>query len=443
MLEWLSQKVKLSALKDYVHNPRRLSRQAMEKLCVSLREDGYHQRLLVNQDLTIIGGHQRKRALLEAGCTPDTEIEVLMSSRLLTSEELDRINIRDNLPYGSFDTDILANRFDPQTLSDFGMPDDLLKSLGIPSPLDMLEEQPLPEITPEPKSKLGDIYTLGAHRLMCGDSTNPTDVAKLLNNTIPILMVTDPPYGVEYDPEWRERADKGVNPRSTGKVLNDDRADWTDAYKLFPGDVAYVWHPAPTTHLFAQNLEACGFMLINLIIWAKQHFVLSRGDYHNQHELLWYASRPQPKKQKKTHKPDYTPSHDPLWYATKKGKKHNWQGKRDQTTVWDIANNNSFGNPHMEEKFGHGTQKPLECMLRPILNNSAKGEGVYDPFCGSGTTLIACEKSGRVGYGMELSPAYVDMTIARWEKETGQKALLETGGGDTRKPIGEQRVERP
>jgi DNA modification methylase len=433
MLEWHSRKVKLRDLKDYLHNPRQMSKQDRERLMTSLQEDGYHQRLLVNQDLTIIGGHQRKKALLDAGCDPNIEIEVLEPSYFLTPEEVDRINIRDNLPYGAFDTDILANRFDPQTLSNFGMPDDLLKSLGIPSPLDMIEEQPLPAIPPEPRSKLGDIYTLGAHRLMCGDSTNPTDVGKLLNNNIPVLMVTDPPYGVNYDPEWREKMDKATGRFSKGKVLNDDRADWTDAYKLFPGDVAYVWHPSPTTHLFAQHLEACGFTLITLIIWTKQHFVLSRGDYHNQHELLWYASRPR-KKQKKTPKPDYTPTHEPLWYSVKKGKNHHWQGKRDQTTVWDIANNNSFGNPNIEEKFGHGTQKPLECMLRPILNNSAKGEGVYDPFCGSGTTLIACEKSGRVCYAMELSPAYVDMTITRWEKETGQKAVLLQNAAINRTP---------
>lgn len=160
--------------------------------------------------------------------------------------------------------------------------------------------------------------------------------------------------------------------------------------------------------------------MISLIIWSKQHFVLSRGDYHHQHELLWYAARKSKKK-----KEQYEPAHEPLWYACKKGQKHNWQGRRDQSTLWDIANNNSFGNPHTEEKFGHGTQKPLECMLRPILNNTAKGEGVYDPFCGSGTTLIACEKSDRVCYAMELSPAYVDMIVARWEKESGKVATLD------------------
>ena len=433
MLEWLSRKVKLSALKDYIHNPRRLSKQAMEKLCESLREDGYHQRIVVNHDLTIIGGHQRKKALLKAGFSKDTEIEVLIASRPLTAEEFDRINIRDNVSYGEYDLDILANRFDVNTLLNWGMGDDVLKSLRDDQLLAQAGNEDTSPLTPEPKAKLGDIYILGSHRLMCGDSTNPEHVAKLLVGNTPILMVTDPPYGVNYDPEWRERADKGVDIRSTGKVLNDDRADWTEAYKLFPGDVAYVWHPSTSTHLFAQNLEACGFTLINLIIWSKQHFVLSRGDYHNQNELLWYAAR-----KKKKQKEHYESAHEPLWYACKKGQKHHWQGRRDQTTVWDIANNNSFGNPNVEEKFGHGTQKPLECMLRPILNNTAKGDGVYDPFCGSGTTLIACEKSERVCYAMELSPAYVDMILARWEKETGGKALLETGGVYTKNPIEEK-----
>jgi DNA modification methylase len=182
-------------------------------------------------------------------------------------------------------------------------------------------------------------------------------------------------------------------------VLNDDRYDWSEAYSLFSGDIAYVWHSSIYTHKFAESIEKCGFDLVNLIIWNKQHFVLSRGDYHGKHE--------------------------PLWYAVRKGQKirHNWQGKRDQTTVWDIDNNN-YGAKTKEEQTGHGTQKPIECMLRPILNNSEEGESIYDPFGGSGTTLIACEKSKRNCYMMELSPAYVDVIVKRWEKETGKEALL-------------------
>ena len=400
MLTWHTKTVKISDLKEYAHNPRRISKKEMDKLTASLKEDGYHQRIVVNHDHTIIGGHQRKKALLKNGMSSQDEIEVLYPDRPLTAQELDLINIRDNLAYGEYDFDLLANRFDVDTLLDFGMPEDWLKNLGDDQLLAAEENENVEEIPVCPRSKLGDLYILGNHRVMCGDSTNSTDVSRLLNGTTPVLMVTDPPYGVEYDPSWREKADKQIGKRSKGKVLNDDRVDWSEAYALFPGDVAYVWHSGKYTHQFAQSLEQCGFDLVNLIIWSKQHFVISRGDYHHQHE--------------------------PLWYAVKKGKKHNWQGRRDQSTLWEINNNNAFGTGgKMEEKFGHGTQKPLECMLRPILNNSAKGQAVYDPFCGSGTTLLACEKSDRVCYAMELSPAYVDMIVARWEKETGKQAILD------------------
>jgi len=397
MLNWTSKTIQISELKEYEHNPRRIGKKEFEKLVSSIKQDGYHQRIIVNQDNVIIGGHQRKKALLEAGLKETDTVEVLIPDRKLTQEELDRINIRDNLSFGEYDFDILANRFNVETLVDFGLPGDMLVDFDDDNLLADSEYSPELETLPvEPKAKLGDVYILGNHRLMCGDSTNPHHVDKLLNGVNPILMVTDPPYGVNYNPEWREEVDKGD--RNTGKVLNDDRYDWSDAYALFTGDIAYIWHPASYTHRFAESIENNGFDLINLIIWNKQHLVLSRGDYHNKHE--------------------------PLWYAVRKGKKHNWQGRRDQTTVWDIDNNN-YGAKTKEEQTGHGTQKPLECMLRPILNNSKKGQSVYDPFGGSGTTLIACEKSDRNCYMMELSAAYIDIIINRWEKETGKEAILD------------------
>lgn len=397
MLNWTSKTIQISELKEYEHNPRRIGKKEFEKLVSSIKEDGYHQRIIVNQDNVIIGGHQRKKALLEAGLKESDTVEVLIPDRKLTQEELDRINIRDNLSFGEYDFEILANRFDVETLVDFGLPGDMLVGFGDDNLLaDSEDSSELETLPPEPKARLGDVYILGNHRLMCGDSTNPQHVDKLLNGANPILMVTDPPYGVNYKPEWREEVGKGA--RNTGKVLNDDRYDWSEAYSLFTGDVAYVWHSALYTHKFAQNLADNGFNLVSLIIWNKQHLVLSRGDYHNKHE--------------------------PLWYAVRKGQKHNWQGRRDQTTVWDIDNNN-YGAKAKEEQTGHGIQKPLECMLRPILNNSKKGQSVYDPFGGSGTTLIACQKSDRNCYMMELSPAYVDIIINRWEKETGQEVILD------------------
>lgn len=394
-IKWHTANIKLSQLKEYPDNPRKISKEMLDKLVAHIREDGYHQRIIVDNDYTIIGGHQRKKALYMAGYDDDTEIEVLIPNKKLTPKEIDRLNIRDNLAFGEYDFEVLTERFDMDELVSFGMDEDMLTPIFDKTILEEIEEEEEIELPEEATSKLGDIYLLGSHRLMCGDSTNPHHVEKLMDGAKPILMVTDPPYGVNYEPEWREEVGKGAS--STGKVLNDDRYDWSDAYALFTGDIAYVWHSTKYTHKFAENLENCGFDLVNLVIWKKQHLVLSRGDYHYQHE--------------------------PLWYSVRKGKKHNWQGKRDQTTVWDIDNNN-YGAKTKEEQTGHGTQKPIECMLRPILNNSAQGESVYDPFGGSGTTLIACERSKRNCYMMELSPAYIDVIIKRWEKETNKKAVL-------------------
>jgi len=398
MINWKNASVNIAELKDYEFNPRKIADKEIEKLTSHIKEDGYHQRIIVNSDYTIIGGHQRKKALLAAGYKKNDVIDVLISDRLLSAEELDRINIRDNLPFGEYDFDILSDRFDLESLIDFGMSDDMLVGFGEDNILGV-DEFDISDLPVEPKSKLGDLYVLGSHRLLCGDSTNPQHVERLLDGANPILMVTDPPYGVSYEPEWRNNiGDAHGVARNTGKVLNDDRYDWSEAYSLFAGDVAYIWHPSKYTHKFAENIENCGFELINLIIWGKHRFVLSRGDYHHQHE--------------------------PLWYGVKKGTNHNWQGKRDQSTIWEI-DNYAGGATDGEEQTGHGTQKPLECMLRPILNNSKVGEGVYDPFGGSGTTLIAAQRSKRNCYMMELSPAYVDIIVQRWEKETGQKGILD------------------
>lgn len=404
MIQWQSQIFTLADLKDYQENPRTLKKDELNKLIKSIKEDGYHQRVIIDIDGTIIGGHQRKKALLKAGFKESDKIEVLIPDRKLTAEEFDRINIRDNLQIGEFDFDFLANKFEAETLIEWGMPEEWLQFEK--EEIEVTEEDNVvPDMPIEPVAKLGDIWQLGEHRLMCGDSTNPTDVSRLTRSgegpdryLSPNLMVTDPPYGVNYDPSWREGADLGVGKRSTGKVLNDDKANWAEAYSLFTGQVAYVWHGGLHTHTVAQNLIDCGFDLVAQIIWVKQHFVLSRGDYHWQHE--------------------------PCWYAVRKGSKHFYNGARDQSTTWEIKNNNSFGNANKEETVGHGTQKPLECMLRPIMNNSSENEYVYDPFGGSGSTLIACEKSKRKCLMMELSPNYCDVIVARWEKLTGKKAEL-------------------
>ena len=256
----------------------------------------------------------------------------------------------------------------------------------------------IPEPPVDPVTKAGDVWVLGNHRLVCGDSTNADDVALCLDGAEPHLMVTDPPYGVEYDADWRNRAartsdgmgNRAIGAGAVGVVENDDRSDWREAWALFPGDVAYVWHATLFTVEVLNSLEACDFEHRSQIIWNKGRIAISRGHYHWQHE--------------------------PCWYSVRKGKTGHWQGDRKQSTVWDIDK------PRKSET-GHSTQKPVECMARPMRNNSKQGDAVYDPFLGSGTSIIAAEMEGRACYGLEISPAYCDVIVNRWEEFTGNKAV--------------------
>lgn len=220
-------------------------------------------------------------------------------------------------------------------------------------------------------------------------------------------MVTDPPYGVEYDPDWRNRTlskGKPIGARATGKVLNDDNADWREVWALFPGDVGYVWHAGSRGHIVAESLMAGDFEVRAQIIWAKNSHNISRGHYHPQHE--------------------------PCFYAVRKGKTGHWGGDRSQTTLWKINKETC--------DTGHGTQKPVECMRRPIENNSSPGQAIYEPFSGSGTTIIAAETTGRKCFAIELNPAYVDVAVKRWQNFTGQQATLE-GDGRTFQEIAKER----
>lgn len=241
----------------------------------------------------------------------------------------------------------------------------------------------------------GQLWQLGDHKILCGDATKAQDVNKLLGPEIANLMVTDPPYGVEYDPEWRNESTidgRGViGARAVGIVHNDDNCDWTPAWQLFPGNVAYVWHAGVRAAEVQASLECTKFKIRSQIIWAKNNFVISRGDYHWQHE--------------------------PCWYAVREGKTGDFAGDRSQTTLWEIDK------PQKSET-GHSTQKPLECMEKPIKNNSQPGDLVYDPFVGSGTTIIACENLKRKCRAIEISPAYVAVSIQRWVDVTGKQPKL-------------------
>lgn len=397
----------IDALIPYSNNARTHSTEQVAKIASSIKEFGFNDPIAIDKENGIIAGHGR---LLAARLLALTHVPTIQLGHLNKEQQRAYVLAHNRIAIDAgWDTELLQielqelknagfdlaeTGFDATELEKIMNPEIITAGLG--------DEDSVPELKKDPVSVPGDTWILGNHRLRCGDSINPLDVQELYKDHKPNLMVTDPPYGVKYDPEWRDGADLGVGERSRGKVENDDKVDWTDAYSLFTGAVAYVWHAGIYSPEVAQHLRNCDFEIVSQIIWTKQHFALSRGDYHWQHE--------------------------PCWYVVKKGHKHNWQGARDQATTWDILNNNSFGNANPEKTWGHGTQKPVECMARPIQNNSQPNEWVYDPFGGSGTTLIACEKLGRKCLMMEISPQYVDVIISRWQEFTGKKATLETNG---------------
>ena len=387
----------VAALIPYARNPRTHSDAQVAQIAASIREFGWTNPLLVDEAGTLIAGHGRLLAARQLGMTEVPAITlshlseaqkralVIADNKLALNagwdDELLRIELADLAELG-FDLNLVG--FD-----DFEIADILAdRNAGLTDPDDV------PDVPAEPVSKLGDVWLLGRHRLVCGDATSEIDVSLCLAGVKPHLMVTDPPYGVDYQPEWRAEAGINKNRAKMGHPMNDDRADWRDAWSLFPGDVAYVWSaPGPLQCVSHDSLVAAGFEPRQQIIWAKDRFALGRGHYHYQHEPCWYAVR----------------NHG------------HWAGDRSQSTLWQIAARDDSGH-------GHSTQKPVECMRRPIENNSSPGQAVYDPFVGSGTTIIAAEMTGRACHAIEISPAYVDVAVLRWQAFTGQRATHATTG---------------
>jgi DNA modification methylase len=378
-------------------NARSHSPAQVAEIAGSIRAFGFSNPILVGDGDTIIAGHGRLAAARKLALD---EVPVIVL-RGLSEVQQRQLMLADNRIALNAGWDLDMLRLELTDLKTMGADlavlgfakGELAKALTPASNGGLTEEDEIPALQEEIVSSRGDVWCLGDHRVVCGDSTDPATVQKLLAGATPVLMVTDPPYGVNYDPEWRHRA--GVNTSSrTGKVANDGRADWAEAWALFPGGIAYVWHGALHAATVAQSLEREGFTIRAQIIWAKERLVIGRGDYHWQHEPCWYAVRA----------------------------KGNWTGDRKQTTLWTISSRDQ------DAETVHGTQKPVECMRRPIINNTSPGDAVYEPFLGSGTTLIAAESVGRICFAVELSPAYVDVGIRRWQAFTGKKAIRQSNG---------------
>lgn len=389
--------VPLSDLRPYAKNPRTHSPEQVAQINGSIGEFGFTNPFLITADGEIIGGHGRLEACEQRGM--DTVPVIRLGH--LTPAQVQAYRIADNrlTELGEWDAGLLAGEL--EALREAGFDTDLT-GFGADDLEAMLAEQvdgvgdadpdDAPEPPDDPVTVPGDVWLLGRHRLICGDCTDADTVKRVLNGATPALMVTDPPYGVNYDPAWRQEAlQRGE--RRVGRVENDDTVEWGGALTIVEPDVLYVWSPPGSQNIdFARIIQDAVFEIRSCIVWRKQTHVLSRGHYHWQHE--------------------------PCWYAVRKGATANWQGDRSQTTVWDIAWDKNVDG-------GHSTQKPVECMERPIRNH--KGS-VYDPFVGSGTTLIAAERQRRTCYAVEISPAYCDAIVKRWQTYTGKQAVLEASG---------------
>ena len=388
----------------YVRNARTHSDAQVAQIAGSIREFGFTNPVLIDETGGIIAGHGRVLAahLLNLQRVPTIELAYLSDSQRRAyriadnklalnagwNEELLRLELVD-LQEMAFDLSLL------------GFTDAEQAALLAERTEGLTDPDEVPPVPEEPVSCLGDLWILGRHRLLCGDATVATDVERVLGGVKPHLMVTDPPYGVDYDPAWRNRAaaegtiGQKHATRAIGEIVNDDRADWREAWALFPGDVAYVWHADTKAAIVQEGLEACGLPVRTQIIWGKNNFAIGRGHYHVQHE--------------------------PSWYTVRNGATGHWAGDRSQTTLWRI-------DKPLKSETGHSVQKPIECMRRPIENNSSPGQAVYEPFSGSGTTIIAGEMTARVVHAIEIAPAYVDVAVKRWQNFTGQQATLDGAG---------------
>lgn len=417
----------LDELRAYDRNSRTHTPEQVKQIVESIRQWGWTAPVLIDEDGQIIAGHGRVQAARQLGID---RVPCMLAAGWSEAQKRAYV-IADNKisENAGWDEALLAEELRAIADAGFdvtlvGLDEKDLAELLHASVTGLTDPDDAPPCPQVPVSVPGDLWLLGKHRLLCGSSIVKGDVERVLGGVRPHLMVTDPPYGVEYDPTWRKQfGGEGVAP---GKVRNDDRADWREAWELFPGEVAYVWHGALHNVTVAESLMAAGFQVRAQIVWVKTRAPISRGHYHWQHEPAFYAER--------TAANDaddgFSIDHDTLAYIVRTGRTASWRGGRKQTTVWFIE--------HLKNDTGHGTQKPVECMRRPIVNNSSPGQAVYEPFCGSGTTIIAGEMENRPVYAIELDPAYVDVIVQRWQAFTGAEAVLD-GDGRTFSAIAEER----
>lgn len=382
-----------SELKPFQKNPYNHSEKQLTMLKKSMREFGFTSPILISQDNMVIAGHARLKAAQEIGLSkvPTIFIDlpyekavayVIADNQLAKLAEEDR-DLLGELLQGINDIpdfDIEAVGFSSEDI------DTLLKS---GEPVEVVEDEFNPDEVGEGRCKEGDLWQLGKHRLICADSTDSASISRLMGGDSASLVVTDPPYNVDYTGKTADAL----------KIKNDTMDDssfykfllsaYTNMYNsLDDGGCIYVFHADTEGINFRKAMLDAGFKLSECLVWVKNSMVMGRQDYHWQHE--------------------------PILYGWKPTAAHKWYSDRSQTTVWN------FSRPTSSQD--HPTMKPIDLISYPITNSSKAGDIVLDPFLGSGSTLIACEQLNRICYGAEIDPHYCDVILSRWEQFTNQTA---------------------
>ena len=406
------EQVKLDALIPYARNSRTHSDAQVAQIAASIKEFGFTNPVLIDETGSIIAGHGRVMAARKLAIADVPSIRLTH----LTEAQKKAYVIADNklALNAGWDDEMLAVEL--TDLKDMGFDLDLtgfstdeIEALLAPVGTEGLtDEDAVPELPEAPVTVLGDVWLLGKHRLMCGDSTSIDAVDKLMAGGGADMFLTDPPYNVAYGGAGGNAANKnkvdGGN-RNTNTILNDDMSD--DAFRQFlrdafttattamkPGAVFYIWHSDSEGFNFRGACKDSGLQVRQCLIWKKSSLVMGRQDYQWKHE--------------------------PCLYGWKEGAGHLWASDRTQTTILE------FDKPHRNDV--HPTMKPVGLFEYQMLNNTKGGDIVLDLFGGSGTTIIAAEKNGRYGYLMELDPKYCDVIVQRWQEFTGQTATLESTG---------------
>ncbi len=400
------EQVKLDALIPYARNSRTHSDAQVAQIAASIKEFGFTNPVLIDETGSIIAGHGRVMAArkLAIGDVPSIRLTHL------TEAQKKAYVIADNklALNAGWDDEMLAVEL--TDLKDMGFDLDLtgfstdeIEALLAPTGTEGLtDEDAVPEVPEAPVTVLGDVWLLGKHRVMCGDSTSIDAVEKLMDGAKASLVVTDPPWNVAYGTNLANNA-QGYKART---ILNDSMSadKWAEFLSAVVGNLALVTLPGCPLYCVMgpsewpaidKALRDGGFHWSSTIIWAKDQLVMSRKDYHTQYEPIWYG---------------WNDSAARLWVVKDRKQSDLWECKRPKSSPL------------------HPTTKPVELIERAVLNSSNVGAIVFEPFGGSGSTLIACEKTGRINRSMELDPKYCDVIVQRWQEFTGQTATLESNG---------------